>query len=90
MKNKLKRNVMIDIDSTTQIMMLLQIALAIFALTFGVISMFERELFIICEILIGLSMFVIAFNNQRIYKRKYMSAIYLGLGIVIIASSLFA
>ena len=88
MKNKL--NTQLSIDTVSQITMLLQIALAIFLVTFGIISLYERELFIICEILIGLSMFVIAFNNQKIYKRKYMTAIYLGLGIVIIASSLFA
>lgn len=84
MKNKL------DIDVVSQITMLLQIVLAIFVVTFGIASLFQRELFIICEILVGLSMFVIAYNNQKIYKRKYMTAIYIGLGIVIIAASLFA
>lgn len=84
MKNKL------DIDVVGQITMLLQIVLAIFVVTFGIASLFQRELFIICEILVGLSMFVIAYNNQKIYKRKYMTAIYIGLGIVIIAASLFS
>lgn len=83
MKNKL------DIDTIEQITMLLQVALAIFLVAFGVASFFERELFIISQILIGLLMFVIGYNNHRIYKRKYMTPIYIGLGIVIICSALF-
>ena len=83
MKNKL------DVDTVEQITMLLQISLAIFLVAFGVASLFERELFIISQILIGILMFVIVFNNHKIYKRKYMTPIYLGLGIVIICSALF-
>ena len=41
MKNKL------DIDTIEQITLLLQIALAIFLIAFGVASIFERDLFII-------------------------------------------
>lgn len=83
MKNKL------EINTIEQITMLLQIALAIFLVSFGVASLFVAELFIICQVLIGLLMFIIAYNNQKIYKRKYMTPIYLGLGIIIIASAFF-
>ena len=83
MKNKL------DIDTIEHITMLLQVALAIFLVAFGIASFFERELFIISQILIGLLMFVIGYNNHRIYKRKYMTPVYIGLGIVIICSALF-
>lgn len=84
MKNK------IEMDVIHQITMLLQITLAIFLVSFGIASFFCKELYYVCEILIGLIMFVIAYNNQKIYKRKYMTAVYLGLGIVIIAATLFA
>jgi len=84
MKNKL------SIDTINQITMLLQVSLGIFAITFAIASIFEKELFMICELLVGILMFAIAYNNQKIYKRKYMTIIYIGLGIVIIASSLFA
>lgn len=83
MKNKL------EINTIEQITMLLQISLAIFLVSFGVASLFAAELFIICQVLIGLLMFIIAYNNQKIYKRKYMTPIYLGLGIIIIASAFF-
>lgn len=83
MKNKL------EINTVEQITLLLQISLAIFLISFGIASLFERELFIICQILIGLLMFVIGYNNHKIYKRKYMTPIYIGLGIVIISAALF-
>jgi len=80
----------LDMDVIHQITMLLQVTLGIFLLSFAVASLFCKELYIICQIIIGILMLVIAYNNAKIYKRKYMTAIYLGLGIVIIASSLFA
>ena len=90
MKKKNKPLTFVEADVIHQITMLLQIALAIFLLSFGVVSFFCKELYMICQIIIGLLMFVIAFNNSAVYKRKYMTAIYLGLGIVIIAAALFA
>lgn len=90
--NKVKRkmNNKLDINTVEQITLLLQIALAIYALSFAIASIFEKQLFVICELIVGILMFVIAYNNQKLYKRKYMTAIYTGLGIVIIASVLFA
>lgn len=86
MKNK---NFKLDISTTEQITMLLQIALAIYAFSFAIASFFEKEFFVISEILVGILMFVIAYNNQKLYKRKYMTPIYIGLGIIIIATVLF-
>ena len=84
MKNRL------EMDVIEQITMLLQVVLVIFVVTFGIASVFEGAFFKICEILIGLLMFVIGYNNQKIYKRKYMTAVYIGLGVVIIATTFFA
>lgn len=89
MKNKKVINSKLDIGTVEQITMLLQTALAIFLVAFGVASIFEARLFIISQILIGLLMFVIGYNNHKLYKRKYMTPIYIGLGIVIICSALF-
>jgi len=84
MKNKL------EIETINQITLLLQITLSIYVVSFAIMSIFEKELFVISEILIGLLMFVIAYNNHKLYKRKYMTAVYIGFGIIIIASTLFA
>ena len=87
MKNKKRKG--LEIDTVEQITMLLQIALAIYALSFAIAATFEKGFFVICELLVGILMIVIAYNNQKIYKRKYMTAIYTGLGIIIIATVLF-
>jgi len=73
MKNKL------EIETINQITLLLQITLSIYVVSFAIMSIFEKELFVISEILIGLLMFVIAYNNHKLYKRKYMTAVYIGL-----------
>jgi len=88
MKNKNKKSIL-DINTIEQITMLLQISLCIYAISFAIASAFEKSFFVICELLISILMFVIAYNNHKIYKRKYMTAIYTGLGIVMIASVLF-
>ena len=80
----------LDNDVVNSITMLLQAALGVYAITFGIAAIYERELFMISEILVGLLMFIIAYNNTKIYKRKYMTAVYLGLGIILIASALFS
>jgi len=56
MKNKL------SIDTINQITMLLQVSLGIFAITFAIASIFEKELFMICELLVGILMFAIAYK----------------------------
>lgn len=79
----------IDVDVIDSITMLMQVILGIYIITFGVASLYVNELFLICEILVSLTLFVIAYNNHKVYKRKYMTFVYLGLGIVIIAASVF-
>ncbi len=79
----------LEINTIEQITMLLQVALGIYAISFGISSFFEEQFFVITEVLLGLLMFTIAYNNHKIYKRKYATAIYIGLGIVLIASVLF-
>lgn len=83
MKNK------IDVNIINQVTMLLQIILGIFALSFGIMGMFERELFFVAEVLVGILMFVLAYNNQKVYKRRFMTVVYNVLGIIILASILF-
>lgn len=79
----------IDVETWHSITLLLQVVLGVFALTFAIAGIFEKELFMICEILVGLLMFTIAYNNHKMYKRKYMTAVYTGLGIIMIACSFF-
>lgn len=84
MKNK------VDIEVWQSITLLLQVVLGVFCITFAIAGVFEKELFMICEILVGLLMFTIAYNNHKLYKRKYMTAVYAGLGVIMIVCSFFA
>lgn len=79
----------IEYEVVSSITMLLQVVLGVYVLTFAMASYFEYELFKISEILIGLLMLVIGYNNHNIYKRKYMTLVYFGLGLVIILVALF-
>ena len=76
-------------DLTVSLTMIAQIILVMFVLVFGIMSMFEWQLFTICQILAGILMFVLAFNNKVVYKRKYMTVVYIIIGIIILARVLF-
>jgi len=77
------------IEVINSLTLLAQITLLIFVLAFGIAGMFYWELFTICRILAGLLMFILAFNNHTVFKRKHMTVIYIVIGIFILASVLF-
>ncbi len=78
MKNKINR-----------ITLLIQIVLMVFIISFGILSIFNKDLFMIFEILMSVMMFVLAFNNQKFYKRKYMTYVYLVFGILLLVGLFF-
>lgn len=82
----MKTRKVIDLKETYQITLLFQIALIVFIISFGILSIFNKDLFIICEVLISVMMFVLAFNNQKVYKRKYMTYVYMLFGILLLVS----
>ena len=70
---------------------LLQAILTIGVIIFIIISYFKKGIFSsILAILIKLDIFVLAFNNHRIYKRQYFTIIYLIMGIVMIFISIYS
>lgn len=83
---KTKKRMVIDLKETYQITLLFQIALIVFIISFGILSIFNKDLFIICEVLISVMMFVLVFNNQKVYKRKYMTYVYMLFGILLLVS----
>lgn len=83
---KTKKRMVIDLKESYQITLLFQIALIIFIISFGILSIFNKELFIVCEVLMSVMMFVLAFNNQKVYKRKYMTYVYILFGILLLVS----
>lgn len=64
-----------------------QIVLSLLLLIFGVITMFFNSDFMpVVYILLSLVLFIMAWNNYKIYKRKYITVIYLLFGIVTLIS----
>ena len=43
-------------------------------------------IYMIAEAVLGLLMFIMAYNNKIFYKRKYMTYIYLVIGVILIGS----
>lgn len=62
--------------------LLIQIITAIFALVFMISSIFESSLLSIGQIFIALLLFIMAYNNYKIYHRKYVTSIYILVGII--------
>lgn len=69
--------------------MKIQLALAIVLLIMLIISCFYNKLINYSEIVAGITLLVMSYNNQKQYKRKAMTIIYAITGILIIAFGLF-
>lgn len=90
-KELLKEQTLKEVKEDTtfnEIGMLLQAILMLFVVVFAVSSFFQIEFLVITEILLGLMMFVMAYNNVKVYKRRIMTYAYLAMGVVMIAASI--
>ncbi len=65
-----------------------QFVLCICTIIFFIVSLFEKSFFILVEVLIALTLFAMAYNNSKIYKRKYFTIVYIIFGSFILISSL--
>ncbi|MBE6138708.1 MAG: hypothetical protein E7173_03065 [Firmicutes bacterium] len=59
-----------------QIGLLAQAILVLFTLVFGIATIFQTELKVLFEILLGMSLSVMAFNNLKVYKRTLFTIPY--------------
>ncbi|MDD2377313.1 MAG: hypothetical protein PHD10_01275 [Bacilli bacterium] len=73
-----------------EVAILMQICLFFFAMVLGVISLFEKEFMSISCLILSLGMFFMAYNNHKVYLKKYATIIYfiLGVGSLLIALNL--
>lgn len=60
-----------------QIGLLAQSIFVLFTLVFGIATIFESELKVIFELLLGISLAVMAYNNLKIYKRTMFTIPYI-------------
>ncbi len=52
-------------------------------------SIIEDDFFLIAELFIGLLMFVLAYNNHIVFKRKKFTYIYIVVGVLVIAYAIY-
>lgn len=72
----------------TNVFLIAQLILSIFAVVFLIISIFEPSFYYAVEIILALTLFVMAYNNKALYKRKYMTVIYGLFGLFLFVSGL--
>lgn len=73
--------------SYLKVLIILQFILTIGLIIFGIVTIFKTDLLYIFEIFLGATLLVMGLNNFLIYKRKYLTILYIivGLGSIILA-----
>ena len=66
--------------------MFIQLVLGVAIIIMMIISIFTNVLYTPLQILIIPELCIMAYNNQKIYKRKYMTFIYLAIALYILVS----
>ena len=81
-KNRQEKNF-----SYLKVLIILQFILTIGLIIFGIVTIFKTDLLYIFEIFLGATLLVMGLNNFLIYKRKYLTILYIivGLGSIMLA-----
>ena len=66
----------------------LQVVCTIVAIILFIIFIFKREVWIYLGLLLGFSLFLMAYNNYVIYKKKYMTVIFTIMGLLLVVYSI--
>lgn len=73
--------------NSKKVLLYLQVFLSILLLIFGIITIFFNSDFMLgVYILLSLVLFMMAWNNYTIYKRKYVSILYTLFGFITLIS----
>lgn len=86
MKNKV--TVKNNKKESTNVFLIAQLILSMFAIIFLIISIFEPSFYYAVEIVVSLTLIVMAYNNKTLYKRKYMTIVYGLFGIFLFVSGI--
>lgn len=71
-----------EADSFYHVSLLAQAVCVIGILVISILAIFENSFMVPIEVLIGITLLIMAFNNSRLFKRKYMTWVYLVFGII--------
>ncbi len=69
--------------------LIIQLILVVILIIMLLLSIFYSFLLPIAEILAGLALIIMGYNNNRIYKRKALTWIYIIFGIIVILSTIW-
>ena len=61
---------------------------ALLVVVFFIIGFFNQKFLIATEICLGLDLFMMAYNNYLIYRRRNMTIIYIVIGVLALLSAL--
>ncbi len=67
---------------------LVEVILVIILFFFLVMSIFENVFFPLCEGIMAVLMFLLAYNNYKTFKRKHYSTLCIVVGIILVISAL--
>lgn len=67
---------------------IVQLVMTFITTIFIIVSFFKREFFTLLELLLGIDMFVLAFNNYKYYKRDFFTFVYIAAGCAMILVSI--
>ena len=71
-----------EADSFYHVSLLAQAVCVIGVLAISVLAIFENSFTIPVEVLVGITLLIMAYNNYKMYNRKFMTAIYIIFGII--------
>jgi len=74
--------------SSNEIGLLVQAVLTEVMIIFAILSLFVKDFLNSFYVILSLGLFTMSYNNKKIYKKKNMSAIYIILGLFILATVL--
>ena len=90
MKEKGMGTKIVDIKeySSKEVGLLVQAVLTELMLIFGIISIISDKFFPAFYAIITMIMFVMAYNNVKFFKKKYMTSIYIIIGLFVALTTL--
>ena len=71
-----------EADSVYHVSLLAQATCVIGILAISVLAIFENSFTVPIEVLVGITLFIMAFNNYKLFKRKGMTFVYIVFGLI--------
>jgi hypothetical protein len=71
-----------EVSSVYHVSLLAQAVCVIGILAIAVLAIFEHSFTVPVEVLVGITLFIMAFNNYKLFKRKGMTIVYVVIGLI--------